>query len=112
MHILLQRILGKRQLKVEDLDSEEKSQFDKWNAVLVGEELTVEKIVEFCQRQKGLIEHQWETLDNSTTKNERLILLHTVYNKLTKLFTADERERRALEQHIETLLDTNAPPGL
>lgn len=106
MHTLLEKLLNKRGLEVKELVAEEKVQFDRWNATLSGEKVTVEKIISFCERQKGLIELQWDNLDNIPLKNERLVILHSVYSKILNMIHAEETERISLEKHLESLIDT------
>ena len=106
MHTLLEKLLGKRNIKQEELSNEEKPIFDKWNKVLSNEQITVSKIKEFCQTQKDLIESQWSNLDNSSQKNDRLVLMHTIYSKLARATEADKTERESLERYLNQLIDS------
>ena len=105
MHKLLHDWLLKLNVKPGELSGEEKETFDRWNAVLGGEELSVEQIATFCEGQKQEIEKRFEDLDNSPQKNERLILLFTVYNNIIQALHAGEQERKSLEEHLTKLLD-------
>lgn len=106
MHTLLQELLGKRNIKATDLTPDEKKTFDAWESKLTGETLSVETIADFCRSQINAIEVQWENLDNDAKKNERLVLLHTVYQKLLRVMTSDVREREQLEKYLTELIDS------
>lgn len=99
---LLSRLLKKRGIKdTSELSPEERADFERWKGILSGGEITVEKILDFCNTQKSLIETQWENKDNSKEKNERLIVAHTIYSKLVKLITAPQAEKASLEKFLE-----------
>jgi hypothetical protein len=108
MHTLLQKLLEKRGVEVVDLAREEKVTFDTWNATLVGETMTVEKLADFCKRQLGAIEEKWDNLDNASMKNERLVFQHTIYSKILRLITSEERERLQLEKYLTDLIDNDS----
>lgn len=112
MHTLLQKLLEKRGIGVKDLQGEEKQTYDTWNATLTGESVSVEKIVEFCKRQIGVIEEKWDNLDNASQKNERLVFQHTIYSKILRLITSEERERERLEKYLTDLIDMDSGPTL
>ena len=105
MQNILLRLLEKRNIKeTKELSTEEKETFDKWEVILSEGEISVEKILKFCQGQIKLIETQWKNLDNNTDKNERLILLHTVYSTLVNLIQAPQTEKDNLEKYLTELL--------
>ena len=106
MHRLLSDLLRKRNLTQIDLSSEEKQEFHRWQAVL-DQEVTVEKIQEFCRIQKELIEGKWADLDSSKLRNERLLMLHTVYGKILRLIDSTNAERKSVEEELNSLLDTD-----
>ena len=112
MHTLLQKLLEKRGVGVKELQGEEKQTFDTWNATLTGEAVTVEKIGEFCKRQLLAIEEKWDNVDNSSQKNERLVFQHTMYSKMLRLITSEERERERLEKYLTDLIDMDTGPTL
>ena len=112
MHTLLQRLLQKRNVDPKELSPEEKQDFDRWESKLQGKDMSVETIVGYCKAQLSSIEALWENLDNSREKNERLILLHTVYSKLIHMVEANEKEREQLEKYLDELIDTDAKPTL
>lgn len=99
-------------MKREELDTSshipgfpsEKQQFDKWESILSGEGVTLEKVSEFCKAQVESIELQWKNLDNAPQKNERLIIAHTIYSTLLKTIKAPEVERVELEKYLNDLI--------
>jgi hypothetical protein len=105
MHVKLEKLLAKRGIQAEELTTEEKSQFDKWNGVMSNSELKVADIEQFCIKQKELIEGQFTNLDNSGEKNTKLVLLHSVYSKLARACVADKTERESLERYLNQLID-------
>ena len=106
MHNLLLRLLKKRKIEnVEDLDKDEKADFDRWNRILSEGEISVEKIAEFCGNQIKLIEMQWKNLDNDIKKNERLIISHTIYSTLVNLIESPQAEKENLEKYLVELLE-------
>jgi len=107
MHNLLTKLLQKRRIKdITELSKEEKADVDKWQKILSEEEITVDKIVAFCKAQIKIIETNWKNLDNQSTKNERLIVLHTVYSTLIEVIGAPKIERETLEKYLNDLLQT------
>jgi hypothetical protein len=106
MHKLLQNLLDKRKLAVNDLTKDELSEFRRWESIL-HEEVTVEKIDEFCRIQMDQIEQQWHNLDNKKLKNERLLMMHTVYSKIRRMITSAKTERKSVEEELNRLLDAD-----
>lgn len=104
MHQLLAKLLSKRNLKKEDLSAEEKGQFQQWQVVLTGEQVTVEKLAEFCHGQLEQIKSQMADLNNSDSKNTRLVLLLSVYTALLGAINAPAKERANLESYLNSLL--------
>lgn len=106
MHILLTKYLKKIGIKeIQDLSQEEKQTFEKWNKILSDdEEITVERIKEFCRAQLDIIETQWGNMDNQTLKNERLIIAYNIYSTLLKVIKSPKTERVALEEYLNKLL--------
>lgn len=106
MHILLSKLLHKRGIEnIKDLSPEEKDWFDQKQSILSQpEEVKIEDFKKFCESQIGLIEEQWKNLDNSTQKNERLIILHSVYSTIIKAIISPKAERQALEEYLQKLL--------
>lgn len=112
MHTLLQRLLQKRNVDIKELSDDEKKDFDRWESKLQGKDLTVATISDYCKAQLVKIETQWDNLDNSDKKNERLILLHTVYGKLVKMIASSDKEREELEKYLDSIIDNRDTPVL
>src|SRR3990167_121961 len=105
MHALLSKLLKKRGIATKaELSIEEKENFDRWEKILSGGEITIEKLSMFCKAQVALIETQWKDLSNSAEKNQRLIIMHTVYTTILRAMTAPEVERASLEDYLTNLL--------
>lgn len=105
MHPLLEKFLKKQKIEsVTELRGDEKETFDRWEKILSEGEITVDKIAEFCQNQINLIESKWQELDNSDKKNDRLVLLHTVYRAILSTIKSPAAERESLERYLNQLL--------
>ena len=101
---ILNKLLQKRGVKYEDLDQEEKKQFDDWKLVLTKDELSTEDIKNFCQSQVDIIEGKWQDLNLDQSKKGELIPYHTVYNLLLKVIDSPKEARSALEKNLHQLL--------
>ncbi len=106
MNKILEDLLKKRGVKLENLSKEEKETFDRWNSVLNEGDVTVEKIQSFCKHQVGMIENKWKDLDNKEIKNERLIVMHTVYKSILQMIKSKKGDRERLEGRLVSLLHT------
>lgn len=106
MHTLLQKWMTKRGVTLETMTSEEKLTFDQWNKTLSNQKVTITSIRDFCDLQKSLIELQFGDLMNPSQKNDRLVLLHTVYSKIIQMTYADKNERESLERYLTQMIDT------
>src|SRR3990167_652089 len=105
MHPILTKLLHKRGINTkEELSVEEKTDYERWERILSGGEITVETISRFCKSQISLIETQWKDLNNSKEKNKRLILLHSVYSSILKVIISPETERVTLEEYLNKLI--------
>lgn len=114
MHYLISKLLDKRGIKdVKDLTSDpmpdgspsERATIEQWDRVLSAKEsVTVDDIKQFCKSQVSKIESQWKDLDNKTVKNERLVLLHTVYKAILEVIDAPQTQRETLERYLKSLL--------
>ena len=105
MHIILQKLLRKRGIEdKQTLSVEEKVDYERWERILSGGDITVEKIATFCKAQISLIEMQWKDMGNDTKKNERLIIAHTIYSTILKVITSPEVERVTLEEYLNKLI--------
>lgn len=93
---------------IEDItkaSEEEQATYFKYKKTLTEGELTVDKIKEFCQDEKIHIEKQWQNLENSTQKNERLIIIHTIYSRLLEVIEAPKKEKEIAEKYLQELID-------
>ena len=107
MHPILTKLLNKRGITArEELSVEEKVDYEKWERILSGGVITIDKIVAFCKSQISLIEMQWKDFSNDSKKNERLIIAHTIYSTLLKVITSPEVERVTLEEYLNKLVQT------
>ena len=104
MSEILNKILAKRGLKLEELDTEEKKQFDDWKLVLTKDELSTSDIRNFCQNQVDVIEGKWQNLNIENNKKAELIPYHTVYNLLLKVIDSPKEARSALEKNLLQLI--------
>ena len=105
MHELLRRLLAKREIKIENLDQEEKKTFEGWQAVLSKEELTIEDIKNFCQSQVVLIESKWADYGLEQSKKAELISYYHVYRTLLKVVDSPKQMRENLEKNLLQLLE-------
>lgn len=105
MHALLSNLLSKRNITKDDLSKEESQDFARWEGILSGGEVTLEKIQLFSQGQIGAIEANWKNLDNTVQKNERLIVMHSVYKAILGAMTSSEVERASLEKYLTNLIN-------
>ena len=112
MNLLLTRLLNKRGIKREDLDlnshvpgfPSEKEQFEKWESILSGEGVTLEKISDFCKAQVEIIESRWADFNVPQEKKAELIKDHTFYKTFLKKTKAPEVERVELEKYLNDLI--------
>ena len=105
MHNLLTKLLDRRGIDtVNDLDKEEKANFDSWNVVLSKEELTVQDIKEFCETQVASIEAKWSDLEVKQAKKNEYIPYHTVYKALLRVLNAPQSAREQVEKQLNELL--------
>ena len=104
MHVLLQKLLGKRGIKdIAALDEEEKVTFQGWQKILSKEELNIDDIKEFCNSQISVIEGKWQDYNLENTKKAELIPYHTVYKTLLLAISSPKVAREALEQQLINL---------
>lgn len=109
MKPILDKLLEKRGIQdVTALSPDEKETFEKWDRTLSEGNLTVKKIEDFCKAQMSVIEARWrrEVADNSKEKNEKLMVMHTVYSTLAALIAAPQTEKENLEKYLKNLLDS------
>ena len=105
MHPLLERLFKKKNLTLETLSVDEKTDYDRWRKILSEGDITVERIEEFCRSQNSLIESQWRDLNNEHRKNDRLLAMHVVYSSILTAIKAPKIERERLEQYLTSLIE-------
>lgn len=105
MKDILNRLLAKRGLKIEELEQEEKETFEQWNAVLSKDELTLDDIKQFCQTQCEVIEGKWRDYNLENIRKAELIAYHTVYKTLLMAIGSPKSARENLEKHLQQLLN-------
>ena len=106
MHYLIEKLLKKRGLDdTTSLSTEEKKTIDNYQKILT-EEINLDKVVEFCRNQVGVIEAQWRNLENTNQKNERLIIAYNIYKILLDLITKPKAEQESLEKYLRDLIDS------
>ena len=101
---ILNKLLQKRGVKFDELDKEEKTQFEQWKLVLTKDELSTQDIKDFCQNQVDIIEGKWQDLNIENNKKAELIPYHTVYNLLLKVLDSPKEARLALEKNLQQLI--------
>lgn len=100
MAISLSEILNKLNLKWEELTSEEKQTYGRWEKVLAGE-ITLEDIKNFIQGQVDQIEREWVNPDNSGQKDAVLKARLTNYKMLLAFLNGPTRAREYLENELK-----------
>uniref|UniRef100_A0A6H1ZYD7 Uncharacterized protein n=1 Tax=viral metagenome TaxID=1070528 RepID=A0A6H1ZYD7_9ZZZZ len=106
MHSLLQRLFKKRGIEsVDQLDDDEKVNFNAWNAILSKEELTIKDIEKFCQSQVDLIENKWKDYNVLNNKKAECIPYHTVYKTLLMAINSPRSAREQCERQLLDLLN-------
>lgn len=105
MHELIERLLDKRGLSLDNLSEEERLQLEKWQATLVKKEVTVTDIVDFCDNQLSFIEKQFDNIENTSQTNDRLVILHSVYRKIRALLSdTSKKQREKLEAELTAMI--------
>lgn len=103
---ILTRLLEKRGIKdATELQGEEKTQFEKWRAILSKEELTTEDIKQFCQQQVGIIESKWKDYALKNESKAELIPYHIVYKTLLAVIDGPKVAREQLEKYLNELIN-------
>ena len=105
MHELLQRLLGKRGVKVDELDQEEKKVFEGWQEALSKSELTTQDIKNFCQSQIDIIETKWADYGLEQNKKAELIPYHHVYKTISKVVDSPKQMIESLEKNLLQLIE-------
>jgi hypothetical protein len=100
---LISKIWAKEGIKsVEDLSLVEKKEYERWQQIIEGSEITVDKLKDFCRSQVDLIEGKCDGVSPLT--NIQQAGLH-IYLNLLKLIESPEVERKNLEYYLTNLLN-------
>ena len=102
---LLAKLLEKRGVTAEQLDEQEKTTFESWRKILSEDELTVEKIKEFCRTQIDMIESKWKDLEKENSKKAELIPYHTCYQTIIAVIESPKAARESLENHLNQIIN-------
>jgi len=104
MHKSLDNLLIKRGISnLDELNDEERKQFDVWNTVLTKKELTVTDIKEFCKTQCDVIQNKWADYNVDQAKKAELLPYFTVYQALLAALSSQRVAREALANQINEL---------
>lgn len=102
---ILQKILKKRGIEdVNELDLEEREQFEQWRKTLSEDEISLDSVKDFCETQVRNIEAQMKDLERSTEKTDRLVTQHTVYKSIIGIIEAPQEMKENLIKYLQGLL--------
>ncbi len=105
MHPLLNKILKQRGIEdASKLNEEEAQDFDRWESILSGGKMTIEKLQTFCEAQVAIIEKSWRGMEFSEDTMNRLVCCHTVYKVILEAINAPDTERETLERYLRQML--------
>lgn len=105
MNSILAKLFSKRGIKdFNELDKEEKQQFETWQKVLSKDELTTDDIKKFCETQCELIETKWRDLDTPQNKKSEWIAYHVVYSTLLQVINSPKLARENLEKYLNEII--------
>jgi hypothetical protein len=90
--------------KITELSPDEKVEYDRWQAIMDGSEITVAKIKAFCEFQVKTIEGKYATGESTDKQDTYLRASLHIYLNLIKLIDSPEIERGNLEKYLTTLI--------
>ncbi len=103
---ILDKLLTKRGIRnFQELDKEEKIQFEEWQRILSKDELTIEDIKVFCRTQCDVIEGKWKDLEISQAKKSEWITAHTIYKTLSQIIESPKVGKENLEKYLNDLVN-------
>ncbi len=103
---ILDRLLKKRGINnFNELDNEEKNQFEDWKRILSKDELTIEDVKEFCKNQCEIIKTKWKDLEIPQAKKSEWITAYTIYETLLQIIESPKKGREQLEQYLNELVN-------
>ena len=102
---ILTKLLEKRKIKdVNELDKEERQQFDEWQKILSKDELTIDDVKKFCETQCEIIENKWKDYEIPQAKKAEWITAHVIYRTLSQIINSPKVGRDQLEQYLNELI--------
>lgn len=102
---ILNKLLQKRGIKdAQELDKEEKQQFETWRKILSKDELSIGDIREFCKTQCDIIEAKWKDYEIPREKKSEWIAPHTIYKTLLQAIDSPKEGREQLEKYLNDLI--------
>ena len=102
---ILSRLLEKRGVTEDELSGDEKVQFNQWKKTLSEEEISVDKIKEFCQKMVGVVEGKWRSWDLTNEQKAQMLPYHTVYKAIIDVINGSKVEREQLEEFLQKLIE-------
>jgi hypothetical protein len=102
---IIQSILQKKGVsKLTELTPDEKVEYDRWQSIVDGNEVTIEKMREFCASQIRLIEGRYASGDTTDKQDTFLRASLHIYLNLLDMINSPEITRVNLEKHLTQLL--------
>ena len=89
---------------LQKLSEEEKTTYDKWNAILTTPDATVKQIEELLEELKRKAISDIADPENSTKKDAKTKAMITICESLLVLIQSPRANREQLEKHIDSLL--------
>lgn len=104
---ILEQFLQKRGVdNVEDLSDTDKGVLKQYQNVFKKADTSVADIQKFCQQQIESIETRLDDVDNSPQKQDRLVILLSVYRKIISLIEAPKKEKERLEAYLTLMVQS------
>ena len=103
LYSLIQQLLDKRGInKITELSPDEKVEYERWQQIIDGSEVTVDKIKEFCKYQIKVVESKCDGVTSLTPIQQAS--LH-IYLNLLAMIEAPEIDRKNLEAHLTRIIN-------
>lgn len=107
---LLDQLLEKRKIKLDELDDQERSTYDSIKKELETE-ITTDTIKKFCESELSVLQNQWLDMDGKgltdlTIRKEELIIKARMqnYRSIIKLFWKTENIKKHGKKRIKDIL--------
>lgn len=104
MHKLLNLLLEKRGVKLEELSAQEKADFDRWNKTLIQEPITLGNLEEFIKEQLNKAQDQIAEPENTKEKDLYLKSCLNIYKALLGVIETPQVEKEQVEKYLKQLL--------